>query len=412
MKLNNFVALLICFFIAGAVQAEEKNLILTDPALLKAIGVEPEIVRPDLGVALAQVTAEEEKELSHMAHSWGRCGGFESLFESELIGSSKMKKMSTQAFNSIFSGLEKRKLMDRVGLFTRAPVQLTEDPVIKAAVAQVDDTNIKSWVQWFSAFPTRHHASATANKHVDELKEKIEKMLSTSKLKYSVETITHQRTSQMSLKVRIEGTTRPNEIVVLGGHFDSINSSFFGGSKLAPGADDNASGSSSLIEALRVLSLNSQPERTIEFMWYAAEEVGLWGSAEIAAAYKSAAKDVIGVLQLDMTMYPGAGELTIASMNDFTSAWLRGLLLEINKIYIGATIVDDKCGYGCSDHASWYRQGYPTLMPFESTMNSMNQNIHTDQDTINSKSSFKHAAAFSKIAVVFALQLGNSTLRE
>ncbi|MEK6556039.1 MAG: M20/M25/M40 family metallo-hydrolase, partial [Bdellovibrionota bacterium] len=288
---------------------------------------------------------------------------------------------------------------------------LTLDPAIVASTEKVDENNIRTWIQWFSAFPTRHHAAPTNNDHVTQLKTKIEAMLAGSTLKYTVETVDHQRTRQKSLRVHIEGSQRPSEIVVLGGHFDSINGSFMG-NKAAPGADDNASGSSSLLEALRVLSMNPQPQRTVEFMWYAAEEVGLWGSAEIAASYKSQAKDVVAVLQLDMTMFPGDGELTIASMSDFTSAWLRGLLLEVNRLYIGANINDDKCGYGCSDHASWSRQGYPALMPFESSMSTMNRNIHTAQDVINSQSNFKHAAAFSKIAVALAMQLGNSTLRE
>jgi bacterial leucyl aminopeptidase len=409
--MKNIFAFALVMFCATVHAEPQKRLILTDPELLKAVGVVPTLERVDLGVALASVTAEQEAKISEQAHDWGRCGGFESLFDSELVGDSRKTSFSSSSLDKIFSGLEYRQMKEYMGFANPAPV-LTLDPAILASTEKVESERIKQWVQWFSAFPTRHHAAPTNNDHVMQLKTKVEAMLAGSSIQYTVETIDHQRTKQKSLKVRIEGSQRPNEIVVLGGHYDSINGSFMGGSKAAPGADDNASGSASLLEALRVISANGQPQRTIEFMWYAAEEVGLWGSAEIAASYKSSAKDVIGVLQLDMTMFPGDGELVIASMSDFTSAWMRGLLLELNRLYINAKIIDDKCGYGCSDHASWNRQGFPTLMPFESSMSSMNSHIHTAQDVINSQSNFTHAAAFSKIAVAIAMQLGNSTLRE
>ena len=99
-------------------------------------------------------------------------------------------------------------------------------------------------------------------------------------------------------------------------------------------------------------------------------------------------------------------------MTDYTSSWLRQILVDLNELYIGATIVESECGYGCSDHASWYRQGYPTLMPFESSMNSMSKVIHTEQDVPSDRTSYVHATMFSKIAVAFALELANSDVRQ
>ena len=209
------------------------------------------------------------------------------------------------------------------------------------------------------------------------------------------------------MKVQIQGSIRPNEIIVLGGHLDSINQR--GGN--APGADDNASGSASLIEAFRVLINQPQTERTIEFFWYAGEESGLLGSAEIAKDYAVNKKNVVAVLQLDMTLFPGSGNRVISSMTDFTAGWLRAYLMSINTTYLNTTIIEDKCGYGCSDHASWFRQGYPTLMPFEAAFDNYNQNIHTARDVIDSKSSIDHAVVFSKIALIMALDLGNSNVR-
>jgi leucyl aminopeptidase len=99
-------------------------------------------------------------------------------------------------------------------------------------------------------------------------------------------------------------------------------------------------------------------------------------------------------------------------MTDFTSSWLRNYLVDLNANYVKARIVDDKCGYGCSDHASWHRQGYPALMPFEATFNGMNHALHTAKDIISTSSNFRHAAMFAKIAVAMGMDLGNSAARE
>jgi leucyl aminopeptidase len=237
-------------------------------------------------------------------------------------------------------------------------------------------------------------------------------MLSASRVPYQIDFIDHRNTKQKSLRVRLPGHARAGEVVVLGGHFDSINQGWGGGSKLAPGADDNASGSSNLLETLRVLIQQPQAARTIDFYWYAGEESGLLGSAEIARAAKEQNAQIVAVLQLDMTLFPGSGEFVIGSMNDFTSAWLRDFLVSINDTYLKVRIVEDACGYGCSDHASWYRQGYPTLMPFEATMRQSNRQIHTANDIVSNASSFRHSLVFSKIALIFAMEIGNSSMSQ
>jgi leucyl aminopeptidase len=300
-------------------------------------------------------------------------------------------------------------LASRLQNFSSRP--MVARPELLAAFEDVSADNQRKWVEYLSSFETRYHNDANKNVHVEAVKAKLEEMAKASQLPITVELVTHQRTQQKSIRARILGSKRPNEIVVLGGHLDSTVGWFSRGR--APGVDDNASGSSNILEAFRILSKMSQPERTLEFYWYAAEEVGLVGSAEIARQAKADRKDVIGALQLDMTLHPGDGPFTLASMEDFTSPWLRKLLVDINGAYaLNARIISDKCGYGCSDHASWYQQGYPTLMPFEASFSNMNSDIHTTRDVINSMSNFNHSALFTKIALAFAWELGNSEIRE
>ena len=111
-----------------------------------------------------------------------------------------------------------------------------------------------------------------------------------------------------------------------------------------------------------------------------------------------------------MTLFPGEGEFVIGNVTDFTSAWLRDWMVAANQSYFKVRFVEDQCGYGCSDHASWYRQGYPTLLPFEATTKSMNHAIHTVDDVLGPQSSTRHSLVFSRIALAFAMDFGNSAM--
>jgi bacterial leucyl aminopeptidase len=330
-----------------------------------------------------------EAAISKNAHLAGRCGGYEKI---------SLKSEGLDQPNKLLQQLESLKLRKL------SPCKKSKE-IIKATKSLADlvsATNIESHVRWYSSFKTRYHRSKQANVPVMALKSRIEALIN-GRPDIRVETITHQNTPQKSIRVVI-GSAYPNAApVIMGGHLDSINGWGFGDPH-APGADDNASGVGALLEAIRILSLQpNRPNHDIIVYLYAGEEAGLLGSSEIAKQTRHAKGQVRGVLQLDMTMFPGDGPFVISSMTDFTDPRLRKWLRDFNEAVLQVKILDDECGYGCSDHASWHRQGYATLMPFESSFTNMNKNIHTARDVVDARSNFEHAAIFAKIAVGFAL---------
>ncbi len=354
------------------------------------------------GVAFTYLTPELQFQLQSQSHRKGKCGGFEVLPPTEAFDMNSILKE--------FEKLKKIHLKNQADL--KGPVQfktIQHQAFIEEALSRVQATQLQEMITWLSSFKSRNEMSKEPNAHVIQMKNKAEAWLQTWPGKWKSELIDHTSTKQKSLKITLLGQTKPDEIIVLGGHHDST--SYWGGNSGAPGADDNASGSSNLLEILRVLTEQKPSERTIEFMWYAAEESGLLGSAEIAKTYQSQKKDVIAVLQLDMTSYPGSGEMTIANITDFTTPWLHDLMKQLNQLYVGLKIVDDECGYACSDHASWYRQGYSTVVPFESTSEKMNPDIHSTADVVSPQLSFRHSAAITQLSLAFALELANSEQR-
>ncbi len=223
----------------------------------------------------------------------------------------------------------------------------------------------------------------------------------------TVETVSHSFL-QPSVILTFPGATLPGEVVVLGAHLDSIKSGATNTdpATLAPGADDDASGIAALSETIRGLLANAfLPDRTVKFMGYAAEEVGLLGSGDIADDFVSAGTNVVAVLQLDMTNYNGSTE-DVALIDDFTNADLNSFVGSLIDVYLPELQwTTSTCGYGCSDHASWHNRGFPASFPFESRFGDHNPQIHTSNDDLATLgNSADHALKFSKIAAAFAVE--------
>jgi len=274
-------------------------------------------------------------------------------------------------------------------------------------IADLDKIKILDTIKQLSSLQTRFHQSASGFKASQLIYDNWTE-LAGNRSDVKVEFISHSSTKQNSVILTIEGNNpqEKDKVVVLGGHLDSIAGYWGGSSARAPGADDNASGIAVLTEVIRVLiNRDYRPEKTLQFIGYAAEEVGLWGSKEIAQKYKQQQKSVYGVLQLDMTNYKN-GATDIGLISDYTNADLNQFLANLIDTYVHVPWQYTRCGYACSDHASWTTQGFPAAFPFEALKDNMNPNIHTSGDVLEvSRSNADHAHIFSKLALSFAIEL-------
>ena len=87
---------------------------------------------------------------------------------------------------------------------------------------------------------------------------------------------TEERTSH-NVVATVLGTEKPEEIVSFGAHYDSVD--------FSKGVYDNGAGSVINMEILRYFKENP-PKRTLKFMWYGSEEIGLEGSWAYVKAHK------------------------------------------------------------------------------------------------------------------------------
>lgn len=110
----------------------------------------------------------------------------------------------------------------------------------------------------------------------------------------------HQRLPLTNVMARIEGKN-PNEIVVMGAHYDHLGvDPLLDSDKIYNGADDNASGVSAVLQIARAfLESGVKPERTIIFALWDGEEKGLLGSEHFVLTYPDLSK-IKGYINFDM----------------------------------------------------------------------------------------------------------------
>ncbi|TCI91769.1 M20/M25/M40 family metallo-hydrolase [Tenacibaculum sp. M341] len=289
---------------------------------------------------------------------------------------------------------------------------ITQETLVRQSLDLVNNLNIAAQIQELEAYGSRYHTTATATQSVLDLRDKWVNMAS-GRSDVSVRIVNHTSTNMPSVVMTITGTEKPEEFVIIGGHIDSTASG--GNANNAPGADDNASGIATFTEAARVLfEMNFKPKRTIEFMAFAAEEVGLRGSNEIAVDYKNRNVNVVSYMQLDMTNYKGSTNDIYISTDSYNDDNLNNFLIELMNFYNASgthqlTYGTSQCNYGCSDHYSWAQQGYDVAFPFEASFNQSNPNIHTTRDTFDRSPTpnATHAAKFAKLALEYLIEISN-----
>ena len=288
----------------------------------------------------------------------------------------------------------------------RMSFSITEDAWVNYSLDLISTQNIEDQILELEAYGTRYHTYASATQSAIDLKTKWEDMATSfGRADVSVRLYDHISTDMPSVIMTIEGTEFPDEFVIVGGHLDSASNP----QSDAPGADDNASGIAAVTEATRALfEAGFVPKRTIEIMAYAAEEIGLVGSSEIAQEYGTNNVDVTAYVNFDMTNYNGSAN-DIYFITDNTAASLNTFLMDLMNHYNATgphsfTYGTSVCNYGCSDHASWHNNGYMAAFPFEAGFGQHNPHIHTPGDLFSVSGTAEHAAKFTKLCLEFLIE--------
>lgn len=177
----------------------------------------------------------------------------------------------------------------------------------------------------------------------------------------------------------LKGTVRPEEVYIICAHYDSDSDMAW---YLAPGAEDNASGTAGVLHLAEIMSQYDFAS-TIRFCCWSAEELGLLGSEHYAAKANQWGYDIRAVYNMDMISYMDDENYDTTINYNTPSAYLLTACQEASDIYVPElTLYPDDGSFG-SDHRSFWDYGYPAVMAIEyaETLDDFYPWIHTTNDT-------------------------------
>ncbi len=185
------------------------------------------------------------------------------------------------------------------------------DPQVQALVDLVDDDRYYNTIAQLVSYNSRNTFSAS----VDDARDWLATEMMNLGLTVTTPSFSVFGTTAYNVVGVIEGTTYPEEVLVIGGHYDSVPSS-----GAAPGAEDNASGAAGVIESARVLS-TMDSQRTLVFICFGGEEQGLYGSADYVSDMTATERSNFqAALTMDMISYTADAEMDVLLETDSLSS--------------------------------------------------------------------------------------------
>lgn len=343
---------------------------------------------------------EISKLVTFVHQNMSRCGGF------RVLKNPPAKKILT--INKSIPNVEFGEFWpNELDILNNADYSINRADDVLKFYENISQSYMNSVIAKLSQYHTRYFKSPEGIEAMLWIKSEWER-IAISRSDIKVEAFKHANFEQASIILTIEGSDpiKKKQVIILGGHGDSINAD---GPELhlpAPGADDNAAGIALLSDIIKtIVETNYKPKHTIQFIAYAAEEVGLQGSEEIARTYHQNKTQVIGVMQFDGVNYKGSS-YDMALIADTTNPAQNIFVAKLIDTYVRVNWNWEKCGYACSDQYSWHTEGYRASFPVETIGNEQNPFIHTSNDTFDkSYYNTEHASILEKVGMAYLVEL-------
>ncbi|KID84799.1 peptidase [Metarhizium guizhouense ARSEF 977] len=297
---------------------------------------------------------------------------------------------------------------------------LSHQHIVKPLLPQVSTKRMRHVLEHMTSYYTRYFGSVTGEESAQWLHDHIAEIIKESPFHthISLEVFTHSF-PQPSIIARFEPKVRNFSLplTILGAHQDSMNYLF--PLLPAPGADDDCSGTVSILEAFRVLATSGfiPINGPVEFHWYAAEEGGLLGSQAIARYKKESGARIGAMMEFDMTAYIAKNATeSIGFIETEADAPLTKWAADLANEYVSipAKVYKLPSGAG-SDYMSFTQLGYPSAFASEGNPSAgafpgeFDPYVHTAKDTMDVDDdmgvfSLDHMARFSELAIAFVVE--------
>lgn len=180
---------------------------------------------------------------------------------------------------------------------------------------------------------------------------------------------------QYNVIADIPGTEKPDEFVIVCGHFDSWNGPG------SVGANDNGTGSSVTLEAARLMAKSGvKPKRTVRFILWSGEEQGLLGSRAYVEKHKAELSKISAVFNDDGgTNYQG-GYNILEGMKPMLEAAIAPTQKAFPSLPMELKVAAQMARGGSSDHAPFVWAGVPGFFSIEAGRADYGYVWHTQHD--------------------------------
>lgn len=178
------------------------------------------------------------------------------------------------------------------------------------------------------------------------------------------------------------GHVNPFSVYIMGAHHDAIVQSGGNPMFVAPGADDNASGVAAALEVARVMkSQNYQPDFTIKFITFAAEELGLHGAWHYADNAAASGMDIELMINNDMIGHTISGppNWKVRIQKYPNSQWATSLAVDLIQEFTTLGVTESTQFIQYSDSWPFYYNGFSAIFFIEDQFNPW---YHTINDLV------------------------------
>jgi Zn-dependent M28 family amino/carboxypeptidase len=288
------------------------------------------------------------------------------------------------------------------------------DDKIVSLINQVSLENIKSKLMKLSSYHTRH----TKSKYINEVAEW---------LKDEFKNIGYEDVSFHEYKERIDENEynlkniickkngKNHKCIIICAHYDSRMELWFDSYSRAPGANDNASGVSSILEIARVL-YNKKLNYDLQFVLFSGEEQNLLGSEQYAKFIRNENLNLHRLINLDMIGYPKLNQGKIIIEKDYHKLERHNRVVVNDKDSIECgNIMVEMCAYTdlypdhgpifSSDYEPFEKRGYVVVGAYDgSAETEENPHYHSISDTPE-KIDWNYLTSVTKIVLATIITL-------
>lgn len=290
--------------------------------------------------------------------------------------------------------------------FCQREPEMTREEYVQHLASQVSSDSLRSYVRWLEGMGTRFALADNHREVAVQIKKRLagfgypDARLDSFYLTKTYREVTYS-TWQYNVIAAIAGS-EDDSVTIVGAHYDdavATGDPF----TFAPGANDNASGVAAVMEIARVIRKNKfQPQHTIMFTAYAAEELGLNGSLDQAAKAAAAGDKIMMMINYDMIAYLASAA---------TRPWYVNIIYYDNSLVLrdeaaalcnaSSSLIpySDNTNYNRSDSYAFFLNGFRALFFHQSDIEST---YHTAGD-VTSVCNFEYCKEITRASCALVI---------